>query len=59
MPAPVNRLSVSIASNVDFGRVQHLAGLMGISLSALAGLMVQSWLQDNYHQYRDNYSNKL
>ena len=51
MPAPVNRLSVSIASNVDFERVQHLAALMGISLSALAGLMVQSWLQDNYHQY--------
>ena len=47
MPAPVNRISISV-SPIDLLLVKELADLTGQSLSAVASRAVSEWLVEHY-----------
>ena len=58
MPAPVNRISVSV-SDIDLIMIEELSSLTGQSLSAAASRAVSEWLVEHFEERKRFYSSAI
>ena len=56
MPAPVNRASISFSREIDLRMIQHLAEISGQSISAMCGMCLSEYLQQNFLRLQDFYA---
>lgn len=55
MPAPINRASISFSREIDKQMIEHLAILSGQSISAMCGMCLSEYLQQNFLRLQEFY----